>query len=260
MNEEIFDGKYSEGDYYPGIYNYCDRWCERCAFNSRCLNYSIEMEMEERHPGKEIEDSIKRVKIIFEEISNLLERFMEKEGISIDDLPDVDEDAEREVEKKIERHPLCILADKYHNLVNDWFATNNSVIEQFVVELRKKVELGLAKGDPVDDILSLHDVIDIIIYYYTFIYIKIRRAVRDIYDKLFDPEFKKLDKNLSAKLALIGIDRSIGAWQILGEIVEKETGLIVDDFVEMLIKLRDDVEEEFPDAREFVRPYFDEEK
>ena len=25
----------------PGIYNYCDRWCERCAFTSRCSNYAL---------------------------------------------------------------------------------------------------------------------------------------------------------------------------------------------------------------------------
>src|ERR1051326_396050 len=25
-----------------GIYNYCDRWCERCAFTSRCLLYATE--------------------------------------------------------------------------------------------------------------------------------------------------------------------------------------------------------------------------
>ena len=25
-----------------GIYNYCDRWCERCPFTSRCLLYAME--------------------------------------------------------------------------------------------------------------------------------------------------------------------------------------------------------------------------
>ncbi len=27
-----------------GIYNYCDRWCERCTYTSRCLNYAIDQE------------------------------------------------------------------------------------------------------------------------------------------------------------------------------------------------------------------------
>ncbi len=25
--------------FISGIYNYCDRWCERCNFTSRCLTY-----------------------------------------------------------------------------------------------------------------------------------------------------------------------------------------------------------------------------
>src|ERR1044071_3914873 len=29
-------------NFVSGIYNYCDRWCERCAFTSRCLLYASE--------------------------------------------------------------------------------------------------------------------------------------------------------------------------------------------------------------------------
>jgi len=28
-------------DFISGIYNYCDRWCERCPFTARCLNYAL---------------------------------------------------------------------------------------------------------------------------------------------------------------------------------------------------------------------------
>ena len=31
-------------DLIPGIYNYCDRWCERCAFTSHCLTFLTEEE------------------------------------------------------------------------------------------------------------------------------------------------------------------------------------------------------------------------
>lgn len=27
-----------EGNFIEGIYNYCDRWCEKCSFTARCLN------------------------------------------------------------------------------------------------------------------------------------------------------------------------------------------------------------------------------
>src|SRR2546426_11680301 len=28
--------------FIPGIYNYCDRWCERCPLSHRCLTYATE--------------------------------------------------------------------------------------------------------------------------------------------------------------------------------------------------------------------------
>ena len=31
-------------DFIPGIYNYCDRWCERCPFTLRCMVYTMEKE------------------------------------------------------------------------------------------------------------------------------------------------------------------------------------------------------------------------
>lgn len=260
MNDDLFEGKFAEGDYYPGIYNYCDRWCERCRFNSRCLNYSIEQEFNEKHPGDEIEDTVERIKLIFEEISSMLEKFMEQEGIDIDELPEIDENAEKEVEKKVDENYICNLANAYTENVHEWFSANNDILEKFVIHLRENVESEFAEGDPLDDILSLHDVIDIIIYYHTFIYVKLRRAVRDKFDDIFDEEFKELDQNISVKLALIGIDRSIDSWRIMNEIISDNTGLNVENFILQLEMLRETLEKEFPNARSFVRPYFDEEE
>ena len=31
-----------EGDFIPGIYNYCNRWCERCIYTEKCMNYASE--------------------------------------------------------------------------------------------------------------------------------------------------------------------------------------------------------------------------
>ncbi len=42
MDRKELIKKVQDPKYIPGIYNYCDRWCERCQFTSRCLNHSIE--------------------------------------------------------------------------------------------------------------------------------------------------------------------------------------------------------------------------
>lgn len=31
-------------EHIPGVYNYCDRWCERCPLTRRCLNFAMEQE------------------------------------------------------------------------------------------------------------------------------------------------------------------------------------------------------------------------
>ena len=36
----------SKMKYIPGIYNYCDYWCERCAFTKRCRNFMTDRECE----------------------------------------------------------------------------------------------------------------------------------------------------------------------------------------------------------------------
>jgi hypothetical protein len=37
MDKNDFLKLAADPKYIPGICNYCDRWCERCPFTSRCL-------------------------------------------------------------------------------------------------------------------------------------------------------------------------------------------------------------------------------
>ena len=78
----------------------------------------------------------------------------------------------------------------------------------------------------------------------------------DLEERIDDfSEFSK-DSDGSAKVALIGIDRSIAAW---GEI-RNHFPLYVASILKMLVhleQLRRKVEKAFPDARTFIRPGFD---
>ena len=42
----------SNNRYIDGIYNYCDYWCARCAFTSRCRNYAMGQELEREARGE----------------------------------------------------------------------------------------------------------------------------------------------------------------------------------------------------------------
>ena len=65
------------------------------------------------------------------------------------------------------------------------------------------------------------------------------------------------DADGSAKIALIGIDRSSSAWRILQSSLPEKA----ESTVQMLLELerfRRATEQNFPNAREFIRPGFDE--
>src|SRR4029079_9005595 len=69
-------------------------------------------------------------------------------------------------------------------------------------------------------------------------------------------EFPK-DSDGSAKVALLGIDRSIAGWRLMQLSVPERADSIV-PLILLLENLRQRTEREFPHARDFVRPGFDE--
>jgi hypothetical protein len=97
----------------------------------------------------------------------------------------------------------------------------------------------------------------VISWFHLLIHVKAMRALRGLAEA--DPADKSwpADHDGSAKVALIGIDRSQTAWLDL-----VDEGLATPDeavpFIEDLSWLRDALERTFPNARAFVRPGFDE--
>jgi hypothetical protein len=72
-------------------------------------------------------------------------------------------------------------------------------------------------------------------------------------------EYSELPKDSdgSAKVALIGIDRSIAAWRLMQLSLPERDGSIV-PLILQLERLRNRLEGSFPGARSFIRPGFDE--
>jgi hypothetical protein len=46
MDRDRLDDLMGDPRFIPGIYNYCDAWCRRCPFTSRCMNYAMAQEEE----------------------------------------------------------------------------------------------------------------------------------------------------------------------------------------------------------------------
>ena len=237
--------------FIPGIYNYCDRWCERCPMTSRCLNYAMGEEEYADPAARDMNNQAFWDKLgeSFRLTLELVRETAEEMGIDLDDIDPRDfHEKERLRDEMAESHECCRLAKAYSLMVKAWFDAARELFGE------REEGPGEAKN-PGEG--SLEDAVEVVHWYQHQIYVKLVRAVRGQLEDRFEDldEFPK-DSDGSAKVALIGVDRSIGAW---GEIRQhmptgKEKAL---EIIRHLIALRKKTEKAFPEARRFVRPGLD---
>jgi hypothetical protein len=143
-----------------------------------------------------------------------------------------------------ENHLLCRAAKRYSEQVEDWFRERETLFFEIAAAAREGI--------------SLEEAIEVIRWYQYFIWAKVMRAVRGNTEEKEErcDEFGS-DSDGSAKISLIAIERSIGAWAVIQRYLI-DCGHEVIDIIAFLYGLRYAVEETFPNARSFVRPGFDE--
>lgn len=250
--------------FIPGIYNYCDRWCERCPLSNRCLNYAMEKQRDEGAPAsrdlanKEFWNKLHET---FQETMQMVREDAEKRGIDLDD-PKLQagviakERAERR--RAAKNRPLTRAAMAYVKAVDKWMEGAKPLFTGKIAELKTQVDLQI--GDPKAEAEKLSHFTDVIQWYQHFIHVKLCRAIdsRASEELEMDEEQMKSPKDSdgSAKIALIAMDRSISAWAGLREALGDEADGIL-DLLASLAKLRSAAEAAFPEARAFVRPGFD---
>jgi hypothetical protein len=247
LNKERLKKLAAEERFVPGIYNYCDRWCERCSHTSRCLNFSISEEEFSDPESRDIRNEAfwNKLSGILRESLELLKEGAEKWGVNLEML-ESPEDIEniKAKDAAVENHLLCRAAKRYIGLVEDWFKGRETLFFETVAAAREGV--------------SLDEAIEVIRWYQYFICAKVMRALRGKIEEEEDEwdEFPR-DSDGSAKIGLIAIDRSIAAWAMIQHyITDGDKGVI--DVIAFLDNLRQVVEETIPNARSFIRPGFDE--
>jgi hypothetical protein len=117
-----------------------------------------------------------------------------------------------------------------------------------------------AAQDPAgEDNEDTRDATEVIHWYQYLIAAKITRGLMGQQDEEeeVDEEIPK-DSDGSIKVALIAMDRSISAWRIMQISLPDRADSIVPLLV-ALERMRQATERAFPNARDFIRPGFDEE-
>ncbi|MEK6320726.1 MAG: hypothetical protein AABN33_03475 [Acidobacteriota bacterium] len=248
--------------FIEGIYNYCDRWCERCSFTARCMLYAMEEEDRDDPAAHDINSEAfwEKLASIFKETHEMIATMAAEQGI---DLESIDLEPAREEENrhraKSESNPLSQSAEGYAKLVNEWFDREYPESEQERDDDPTRSDLPLVDFEAQDRASNIHDAVEVIRWYQFQIAVKIMRALlQDDREEADEPEAaRQRDSDGSAKVALIGIERSISAWGKLRELVPEKNGSILPMMVH-LEQLRRGTEQAFPKASSFVRPGFDE--
>lgn len=239
----------------PGIYNYCDRWCEKCKFTDRCMVYLSEKESEQK--GEE--DFFEEITENFQAALELIYEKAEELGIDLEKEMN-DPELEKKIEddkRKIKKNILSEFSMKYATDVHNWFEENRGHFEQYSIDVEKQVDLELPENESsIETTKKISEALEILHWYQVFISAKIGRGLNGRRE-IFDDEYIQEDINASIKLAILGIENSLSAWYVIFENFPQLQDDII-EFMNNLNYLNKQLNEEFPHARNFKRPYFDE--
>jgi hypothetical protein len=226
---EVRDG------FIVSIFNYCDRWCETCAFTSRCRVFADVVRAEASLDPNMA--AVVHAPVLPQDMPPPPPPWVEEMVEAMNEAarkPMTEEEiAALEPEMPVEHELICERAMDYAVRVHGWLKP---------------------RGDRTRD--DPHDPVSVIAWFATLNATKIHRALSGLAEFDGDREFPP-DHEGSAKVALLGLERSHAAWTKLLADARVDTAVARRELAE-LEWLRAQVDAAIPLARAFVRPGFDE--
>ena len=220
---------------------YCDRWCERCAFTTRCSAYAVHAALAicDGDVAAAVELAVGTPPDSDQAGRQRLEKYLTEYHPTERELAEVGREID-ERDERIDESPLTTDALVASTLSHQWLSAHSNWL-----------------GDHDDH--SVRDAFEIGSWDCHLIAAKLHRALsgRDAaeHDGFTEDDPIQNDWNGSAKVALISLDRSIVAWNTIAATTADADAAAI---AERLQALRMDVQRAFPNARRFVRPGFDE--
>ena len=284
MDADELDDLARDPRYIPEIYNYCDKWCTRCPYTARCLDFALHERIWADLP--------RRIRLRDEAARRAEAAATQEEPPHPADAPVEEPEEPREHEPPpptgdapepmryfsreegmeqvlrgpdpgnmgIRDHPACRAAWQYVLAAMTWLMEHHALVQHHLEPIAAQPPDDPAAPDPAEDAVLLRDAIEVIRWYHWAIWTKIARALLGAQqeDPLLGAELADgpSDSDVSAKIALVEMDQSLAAWGDVRRLLPS-TAQAVDEMLVHLVRLRRLVEQTFPDARSVVRPGFD---
>ncbi len=182
----------------PGIYNYCDRWCEKCSDTEKCYMYAQKQLKKDLTPSpspktgegsdeKDKNDFMSEVMYSLKTTKKLIKTVMKRDGFNPDEIDEnIEENAwDKDAHKRYDNVECLKLINDYsdeaHKFLEKYFTSQEQYKQQFNLELNQ------------DDIKNEIETIN---WYHTFLPIKVWRCLyeRESIEKEEDKELKEMVK------------------------------------------------------------------
>lgn len=249
--------------FISGIYNYCDRWCERCSFTTRCRNFESTGKLSSDQLDINNKAFWESIAGNFQQAIALLHKAAEEQGFDLSKPMTKEEETvykeqQAFLKTTVKDHEISKLSKQYQKLGMPFVEKSEGMVDK-TRELVSHLHLGITtEEEVVYTVAGIGDCFEIIQWYLFFIDAKLHRALRG---KLEGEDWQEengfpKDSDGSAKIAIIAIDRSMGAWKGLYNAMLSSEDIAL-EALSLLSQLKQKALEEFPRAMEFKRPGFD---
>ncbi len=247
------------------IYAYCDRWCEKCAFGSRCEgfvsneNITKEKQIEKDERNRKFWEKVQRFSL---EANDFIERTAKLKGVNLLEFEGIPHQVKFDLfQRKAVSNTVLKAGRQYEDRVDDWLDKLTEQKRLVVVETAMggayRVKINLQNGFKPD---WVNQMLGVLLRYQLQLYLKISRG----YYSKGNAE-KNAENSREATADSLGVvkevvdlvDRSMAAWYVCMQAIPDQDDAEIEAILVLLVRIKNKLIKEFPKAKGFVRPGFD---
>ena len=133
--------------FIAGIHNYCDRWCERCAYTARCMNYAMgQRQFGDLDEAKQLPDEKfwAGMEATFRLTLEMIAEDLAAQGIDFAEaLAEASEEEPSPVTDADWAQPLVQRAQMYIEMTDRWFLDSQEAFHDKVEVLQSMIDLNV---------------------------------------------------------------------------------------------------------------------
>ncbi|UJP63934.1 hypothetical protein [Mongoliitalea daihaiensis] len=241
----------------PGIFNYCNRWCERCPFSDRCTLYQQEHGDWPDEDADMNEDAFwDKLKGNLENSMDMLQELADEQGI---DLNEITQEEQEEAYHEMQVNELMVDINPLSNLTSDYLDTCLTWVKNSEIWASLHEHIHLQSGDKINELEAIRDEsLEVIQWYMTLIPSKVHVALNSKEEADFWDQYPVEERHYNgiAKLILVCLKDSLEAWEGLESLFSSAPEQLL--YAKSLLStIESQIRAQFPDAELFKRPGFD---